>query len=317
MLVDYEKIKRDICGPSVLVMVPFRSNYEINKEALKEEIEFIIEGGIKKGKGHIICPCGTGEYVNMSPEERAEITKIAVNVSQGQVPVVAGIGTCYYKEAIKLANKAKEAGAECIMIPPPFYYVIDQDEVYKWYKLIADSVDIGIMIYNQPWRNLGTSLELSIIEKIAQIENIISLKYAGQSLFDYITVLKNYSKRFSIIDNSRGSLSTLAHMHGAAGFITGPATFWPKFEAKYWSLLEEGKYKEAEELHSKLLPFWDFYDRGNKGHQFFGASIIKAAIEYVGIKMGPVRPPFRDLSEEERKELYRILEKIGVKKEVK
>lgn len=311
---DYEKVKKDLRGPSVLIMAPFKSNYEIDVEALKEEIDFIIENGIERGKGHIICPCGTGEYVNMSREERKKMTKIAVEASNGKVPVVAGIGTCFYKEAIQLANDAKEVGAECVMIPPPFYYVIDQDEVYKWYKLIAKSVKISIMIYNQPWRNLGTALELPIIERISKIENIVSLKYASKSLFDYITVLKKYSKRFAIIDNSRGSLSTLAHIHGASGFITGPATFWPKFEAKYWSLLEEGRYREAEEWHAKLLPFWEFYDHGNKGHEFFGASAIKAAIEYVGIRMGPVRPPFRELNEEERKELYRILEEIGVEK---
>ncbi len=317
---DYEKIKKDIRGPSVLIMAPFKPNYDLDTNALKEEIEFIIEGGIRRGNGHIICPCGTGEYVATSREERRDMVETAVKAADGRVPVVAGIGTCYYKEAVKLGQDAKQAGAECVMMPPPYYYALDQNEVYNWYKHVSEKTKIGFMIYVQPWRNIGAALGLPAIEKVAKIENIISLKYSG-ALPKYLTVLSQYSKRFAIIDNSKGFTSTLAHMHGAAGFITGPAAFWPDFEAEYWRLLEAGKYREAEQWHAKLLPFWGFFNRGKKAKAgaefrggFFGASVLKAAIEYVGIRMGPVRPPFSNLTKAKRLELYTILEKIGVKK---
>lgn len=319
-ILDYEKIKNDIRGPSVLAMAPFKPDYDLDTDALKEEIDFIIEGGIRRGNGHIICPCGTGEYVAMSREERRKMVETAVEAADGRIPVVAGVGTCYYKEAIQLAEDATQAGADCIMIPPPYYYALDQSEVYNWYKQIAENTENGLMIYVQPWRNIGATLGLPVIEKFAEIENIISLKYSG-ALPEYLTVLSQYCKRFAIIDNSRGFTSTLAHMHGAAGFITGPAAFWPDFEAEYWRLLEAGKYREADQWHAKLLPFWDFFDHGKKGKAggefgggFFGASVLKAAIEYVGIRMGLVRPPFSDLAKAERQELYTILERIGVKK---
>ena len=78
-------------------------------------------------------------------------------------------------------------------------------------------------------------------------------------------------------------------MHGASGYITGPAAFWPEVEAQYWDLLDQGRYPEADKLHSKLGPFWQFFWHGGgllKGEEFpgggegayFGASVLKAAL---------------------------------------
>jgi len=324
MDIDYEEIKRKIVGPSVLVMAPFKDNYELNIEALKENIQYIMDSGISRGKGHIICPCGTGEYVTLSHEEHKMMVEAVVDVGGDKLPVVAGVASCNYKEAIKLAQEAAEAGAECVMIPPPYYYSISQEAIYRWYKVIAKEVKIGIMAYNQFWRNMGTFISVPLMGKLAEIENMVSMKYGGEVMRDYITALGLYSKRFSFIDNSIAYTAAIGHMHGAAGYITGPGAFWPEFEAKYWSLLEQRKYEEADKWHAKLGPFWDFFYGGGgtiKGEEFAGiegsffpASVLKAALEYVGLYGGPVRPPFIELTKEQKKKLFNILENIGVKK---
>ncbi len=312
-MIDLEEVKGKIRGPSVLVMAPFKDNYDLNIEALKENIRFIMDGGITNGKGHIICPCGTGEYVTFSPEENKMMVEAAVEAVGNKLPVVAGVQSCDYREVIKLAHNAAEAGAKCVMIPPPYYYEINQEGVYRWYKRIAEEIKIGIMAYSQPWRNIGTYTSVSVMGKLAEIENMVSMKYQGGEVpRDYITALGLYSKRFSFIDNSIAYQATVAHMHGATGYITGPAGFWPEFEAKYWSLLEQGKYQEADKWHAKLGPFWEFA-RG-EGGTLFPASVFKAALEYVGLYGGPVRPPFIELTKEQKNKLFGVLEAIGVPK---
>lgn len=114
------------------------------------------------------------------------------------------------------------------------------------------------------------------------------------------------------IDNSTGLTSTLAYLHGAAGFITGPAAFWPEFEVKYWELLTSGKYDEAEAWHAKLLPFWRF--RGYVSESNIDSAVFRAAAEYVGLNLGPPRPPFVGLSKEDKDKLFAILKKLGVPK---
>jgi dihydrodipicolinate synthase/N-acetylneuraminate lyase len=310
-------------------MIPFeRRSLDLNLEALKENIQYAIEGGITRGKGVMIVPCGTGEYVTLSSEEHRLVVKAALDAADGKLPIVAGVSGCDHREVVKLAKSSTEAGAECVMVPPPYYYGTSQPDMVRWYRLIAREVKVGIMTYSQPWRNSGMSFTTSFIGEMASLENVVSIKTGGEQLMDYVEMLERYSKRFAFIDNSLGYTATLAHMHGAAGYITGPAAFWPELEAQYWSLLEQGRYAEADKLHTRLGLFWQFFWHGGgllKGEEFagggegayFGASVLKAALEYVGLYGGPVRPPFEELTPKQKAELFKILEVAGVNKLLK
>jgi len=323
---DYESVKKKIAGPAVLEMIPFeRRNLELNLDALKENIQYAIEGGIRRGKGVMIVPCGTGEYVALSAEEHKLVVKTALDAAGGKLPIVVGASGCDYREVVRLANGAAEEGADCVMVPPPYYYGMGQPDMVRWYTLIARNVRVGVMTYGQPWRNSGMSFTTSFIREMAALENVISIKTGGEQLMDYFEMLEAFSKRFAFIDNSLGYTATMAHMHGAAGYITGPAAFWPELEAQYWDLMEQGRYAEAERLHGKLGPFWQFFWHGGgllKGEEFagggegayFGASVLKAALEYVGLYGGPVRPPFAELTPKQKTELFLILERAGVKR---
>ncbi len=340
MGIDFDDVKRKMRGPCVSFMAPFKDSLELNIEALKENIRFVVDGGITNGEGHIICPGGAGEYTTLSHEEHKKMVEAAVEVVGNKVLVVAGVTSNNYKEVIELSLNAAEAGAKCVMIPPPHYYPISQEGIYRWYKVIAEGTKnkIGIMVYHQPWRAEGTFISMPLLGKLAGIENIVSMKYGGESLTNYIAALGLYSKRFSFIDNTIPTLThvrggagfltavEIAHMYGAAGFLTAPGTFWPEFEAKYWSLLEQGKYQEAAKWHTKLCPFWEYFLSGGKAPKsevgpggegespLFYSSVFKAALEYVGLYGGPVRPPFIELTKEQKKELFGVLEGIGVSK---
>lgn len=313
---SYEYFKKNIIGPAVLVMPPFKPNYELDLEALKTNINYIIEGGIERGKGFVICPCGTGEYVSLTDEEHKQMVKAAVEAANGKLPVVAGVASSFYEKAISLSKAAEEAGAEGVMIPPPYYYPIDQDSIYRWYEKISKLINIGVMAYNHPWRvYIGSTIKLPLMERLAELENVASMKYGGgHNLREYKEALKRFADRFVFIDNSTALTAGLGHMHRSKGFITGPAGFWPEFEAKFWSLLENREYVKAEKWQNKLIPFWNFLLHGNKGFEFNASGTFKAAMEYVGLKAGPVRSPFVGLADNERKRLYDILKEIGVKK---
>ncbi len=318
-VIDLEEVKGKIRGPTVLMMAPFKDSYELNIEPLKENIRFMMDSGISNGKGIIICPCGTGEYVTLSPEEHKMMVKAAVEVGGNKLPVIAGVTSWDYRVAIKLALNAAEAGAKCVMIPPPSYYPISQEGIYRWYKLIAEGIKTktGIMAYDQPWKAEGTFLTVPLLGKLAEIESIVAIKYSSRDIRDYITALGLYSKRFSFIDNSDTYTAIAALVHGeAAGYVTNSGSFWPEFEAKYWSLLEQGKYEEAAKWHTKIDPYVEFRQgvaEADKG-AYFDAKVIKAGLEYVGLYGGPVRPPFIELTKEQKKKLFGVLEAMGVPK---
>ena len=155
---------------------------------------------------------------------------------------------------------------------------------------------------------------MSTIAELAKIESVVSIKRGvGSHMKDYVESLKRFSGRMAFVDNSYGYTASLAHMHGAAAYITGIAAFWPEVEAEFWSLLEVGRYKEAEPLHAKQDEFWEFVDGPMRR---YAGNVLKSSAEYVGIPAGSVRPPFRDLNREELETLHGILERMGLKARV-
>ena len=318
MGIDFEDVKGKLRGPSVLVMTPFKDSLELNIEALKENIRFVVDGGISNGKGHIICPGGAGEYVTLSREEHKMMVEAAVEVGGKKLLVVAGVTSNNYKEVIELALNAAEAGAKCVMLPPPHYYPISQEGIYRWYKVIAEGIGtkIGIMAYDQPWdKYVGGFISVPLMGKLAEIESVVAFKYSSTNIRDYITALRLYSKRFAFIDNSGTYRAIVAHVHGeVAGYVTHAAAFWPEFEAKYWSLLEQHKYEEATKWHDKLRPYYEFLKGGGAEGGFQETPPAKAALEYLGLYGGPVRPPFIELTKEQKKKFFGVLEGMGVPK---
>ena len=317
---DIGTVKEELRGPSALVMAPFNDGLSLDVDALRRNIRYMLDGGMKRGRGHMICPCGTGEYLTLSPEEHQQMVRAAVEVADGELPVVAGVAGIDVRQVIALAENARKAGAKYVMIAPPFYDSIDQDGIYEWYRIIDESVDMGIMIYDQSWReDLGTTLGLDLIERLAGLKNIVSLKYGSPNIFsDTVVALERFSDRFAFIDNSLGYTAVVSHMHGGAGFISAPSTWWPRFELDFYDLMEEGRYPEADRHHARMARYMDWFSGEGFGtSRFFSqAALVKASLEYVGLYGGPLRPPFRALSPTEKDELYATMDKMGVKQEV-
>lgn len=308
---DYDAIRGELTGPAVLVMTPFGPDYHLNLEALGRNIRHIVEGGVSRGRGFVICPSGTGEYNTLSREEHAAVVEAAVDAAQGEIEVVAGVASSSHFEVIARCNRALELGARVAMVPPQYYYHgMDRDDTCRWYSEIAGQTEIGLMVYDQTWRGLGGSVDCEATDRLAELPSVVSVKRGfAPSFQDYVQTLDRFADRLAFVDNSYGHTAALAHQHGATSYITGVAAFWPQGEAQFWSLLEAGRYPEAERFHSRQADFWRLVDDDFAG---YATGVLKAAAEYAGIDAGSVRPPFRDLNDAERLRLAEILRELGV-----
>ena len=315
---DWDARKAEICGPASLAMIPWNDDFSPDLGALEDNIRWMVDGGLVTGRGFVISPSGTGELVHLNKEEHRRIVEASVKGADGKIPVVAGVGSCSVFEAIEMTRNAHEAGAGHVMLTPPFYYRLDDDSFYTFISMVAEAVPgMAIMLYDQPWRgHLATSLTTTLLQRVADIPNVLSLKFGGPGIYvQMISTIPMLKDRYAFIDNSLGFTSSVGHMHGSASFISGPASWWPEFELEYWDLLEQGTYGEADRMHAKLAPYMHFFmgeefTTGEPYPYYFGASIVKGSLDYVGLKGGAVRPPFSALGDDDKKVLFRILDDI-------
>ena len=326
---NFDARKSEIRGPAALAMIPWNKDFSPDLGALEENIHFMIDGGVVTGRGFVISPSGTGELVMINKTEHQQVVEASVKAVDGRMPLVAGIASCNVFDAIEMAKNAFDAGAGHIMLCPPFYFRLDDESFFSWIKTVADAVpEVAIMLYDQPWRgHLSTNLTFPLLQRVSEeVPQVVSMKYGSPSTYmPMITAVPAYKDRFAFIDNSLGYTSTVGHIHGSTSFISGPASWWPEFELKYWDLLEAGEYAEADRWHARLAPYMNFFvgeeftpgeehgyyfASGDPHAYYFGASIMKASLEFVGLTGGSPRPPFTALDEAVKKHLFRIMEEI-------
>ena len=129
-----------------MVVTPFKENGEIDFNALTEHADWMIKEGV-----HGLIPNGsTGEYAAMTWDEQKEEIRCVVDAAKGRVPVVAGVTAETANRVIELSNVATRYGADGIMLLTTPYNYPTQDEVYNHFKMISESVDMLIMVYNNP-----------------------------------------------------------------------------------------------------------------------------------------------------------------------
>jgi 4-hydroxy-tetrahydrodipicolinate synthase len=164
------------------------------------------------------------------------------------------------------------------------------------------------MIYNSFWNSVNLSLEL--IERLSALRNVVALKWAAPSSDQFTAGLHRFRDRLAILANS--GLIVWAHMMGAVGFITHIGNFWPEETLDLWRLLEGRQYEKAIEKMTTFEWRWGDWVRKVMQETEGEGPFIKAAMEQVGLKVGPPRPPARAVSRQLRDELSRLFAEVVV-----
>ena len=164
-------------GSLVALITPMRPDGSLDEKAYSVFVEWQINEGT-----HGIVPVGTtGESPTLSHDEHKRVVEIAVKVSHGRIPVIAGAGSNSTAEAIELAKHAKEAGADAILVVTPYYNKPTQEGMFLHFSAIADSADIPMIIYNIPPRSV-VDMSVETMARLAKHKNIIGVKDATANL---------------------------------------------------------------------------------------------------------------------------------------
>ena len=309
---DIQEVKGTLCGPMIPVITNLKEDLSIDLEAVKLNVNYVIEKGLVKGDGVLLAVGAGGDFPMLSLQERKDVAKAIVDAADGRAPVLVGAQDNNPQVSIEMAQYADEIGAYGIQMAPTFYYEPSNDDVLRWFELIHSKTNsIAIMIYNTWWH--GYNMPVDLIARIAELERVVSLKWSTPNGGgDYVKGIGRFADKLAVVDNQ--GLQIMNHMLGGTGYITHLATLWPEHDISLWKKMKAGDYTGAlEGFKSINWPWTDF--RAKMWSRTGGeSSTVKAGLEILGRPGGPARYPTRVLNDEERAELREFLTRIGAPK---
>ena len=261
------------------LVTPFGRNFEVNEESLKRLIDFVIEKGVTG-----VVPCGTtGEFVNMTAEERMKVIEVTIDVVNGRVPVIAGTGDAGTMKAIEFTKHAEDAGATAALVVSPFYFKPTDKEIYEHYDKIAAATDLPVILYNIP-QVTGVEIPWWVVEGLSEIDNIIGIKDSSGNM-PYMMALfeKVYGKISIICGHDEVAVAALAA--GADGLILASANLIPDLWLQLYNLVEKHDLEEACSLQRKIQTLSRIITRHG------GGLAVKAGLKMMGLDVGTARKP--------------------------
>ena len=242
-------------GSLVAIVTPFRKG-KVDERAFGDLIEWQIVNGTNG-----IVPCGTtGESATLTHDEHHRVVKLAVEVANRRVPVIAGTGSNSTDEAISLTRHAKEAGADGALLITPYYNKPTQEGLYRHYKAVAEAVEIPQILYNIPGRT-GVNMLPATVARLCGMKNIVGVKEGSGSVQQASEIAQCCGDRIMVL--SGDDALTLPMMAvGGKGVITVTANVMPKEMAQLVSSFLAGRIEEARQIHFKLSPLFTalFYE---------------------------------------------------------
>jgi 4-hydroxy-tetrahydrodipicolinate synthase len=245
-----------------------------------------------------------GEASVLTNDEKFALVKFTVEKVQGKVPVVMNIAEGSTREAVKLASEAEKQGAAALMMLPPMRYKSDHRETVAFFKAVAESCGLPVMVYNNPV-DYKTEVTLDMFEELASNKNIQAVKESTRDVSNVTRMINRFGNRFKILCG----VDTLAMeelMLGADGWVAGLVCAFPKETVAIYKLTKSGKIKEALNIYRWFLPLLEL-DIHPKLVQY-----IKLAEQETGLGSEYVRAPRLTLVGEERERVLKTI-RDGIK----
>jgi dihydrodipicolinate synthase/N-acetylneuraminate lyase len=273
------------------VITPFTTHDEIDLAALRANAEAVVAGGA----AGLVANGTMGEAGSLSDDERRTVIETCVAVA-GELPVVVGVSSGSTAASARYAAMARECGAHGLMCLPPLNYPGDAREVVAHYRAVAAAGGgRPIMAYNNPAAS-GVDLTPDVIAQLAaEVPEIVAVKECSGDA-RRIAALVNDTDLDILIGGDDWALEGYAA--GAVGWVSGVANVAPRECADLQALVGDGRLEEARAVYRRLLPLARL-DMTPKLVQYF-----KGAMDAVGLRGGPTRPPRLPLTEAERDVLH-------------
>lgn len=277
------------------LLTPFTANDALDLLMFEKNLAAQLEAGVQG----IIIGGSLGEASTISEKEKEELTSFATEYCNGRIPVIVNIAESTTSEAIRQAGLARQWGADGLMLLPPMRYKTDDRETITYFKSVAASTDLPIMIYNNPV-DYKIDTRPDMFDALLECANITALKESSRDVTNLTRMKNRFGDRFKVLCG----VDTLAMEElclGADGWVAGLVCAFPKETMAIYNLVKAGQIAEATRIYRWFMPLLEL-DIHPKLVQY-----IKLAATLTGIGSEYVRAPRLVLEGEERERILRII----------
>lgn len=282
------------------IITPMTEDGKFNEPVFRDMINHLIEEGV-----HGIFPLGTtGEFYAFNHEDVKHILKVAVEEAAGRVDVYAGASHITTKGTIELVKIAEEAGADAVSVLTPMFISQTQDEIYAYYKTIAENTSLPVIIYNnKPKTNVTVAPET--IARLALIDNIVGVKDSTGDFTnteEYLRLTRGNSNFHVLL--GRDTLIFAGLCYGASGAIASCANVAPRIAADIYDKYMAGDFEGAREAQFTLAPLRIACNMGTF------PEVIKEGLMMEGYPVGKCLEPIAELKPQEKEKLAAVLKEM-------
>jgi 4-hydroxy-tetrahydrodipicolinate synthase len=278
---------------------PIRADGEVDAEILARLCDDLVGAGV-----HGLTPLGsTGEFAYLSRPQRRRVVEVVVAAARGRVPVVAGVASTTIADATSQAREFERIGCDGILAILEAYFPIPDEGVFSYFKAIAESVSIPVVLYTNP--NFQRSdLSLSVIDRLSRVPNIGYIKDASFNTGRLLSILNRVEGRLQVFAAS-AHVPVCVMMIGGVGWMAGPACVAPRQSVELYELCRRGDWATAM---ARQRPLWNLNQAFAKYNL---AACIKGGLALQGYAVGAPLPPQTPLPPEGVEEVRRALVAIG------
>lgn len=265
-------------GAGSAVPTPFNEN-GVNIEEFKKFLKFQLENEIDA-----LIVCGTtGESSTMTKDEKIEVIKCAIEVSNGKVPIIAGTGSNNTKEAIEMSQIAESLGVDGVLVVTPYYNKTTQTGLIAHYKAISTSIKIPIILYNVPSRT-GLNINPETCWELSKIENIVAIKEASGNLSQVAQIAHLCGDNLHIYSGNDDQAIPICSL-GGLGVISVLSNIKPKYTHDMIYNFFNGDFESAKKKQLDSIPLI------NSLFSSVNPIPVKNAVNQMGFDFGVPRLP--------------------------
>jgi 5-dehydro-4-deoxyglucarate dehydratase len=295
---DPTALRNKLAGCVGFPVTPFHADLSLDLEGLRRNVRFLV----KHPFCALVAAGGAGEYYSLTSDEHRRVTEATIEETGGKMPVLAGVGI-HPHLAIEQAKAAQGAGAAGLLVFPPYYTNAPDDGLIEYYSMIAAATPLGCLIYSRDWVNLSSA----VVDRLAhKIPNLVGLKDGQADLRQLQRIMNRLGDRLLWIGGTGDDMVPGYYALGIRCYTSSISNIAPRLSLQLHDRAAALDSPAVQRLMTNyVMPLYNMRAR-KRGYE---VSVMKAAMQILGMPAGPCRPPIPSIRPEEENELRALMER--------